>query len=52
MDGNGTVLREIAGPRFSEIVSSASLRARTWGMQKWECGLRTLTHNLMLLAAA
>jgi hypothetical protein len=33
-------------------IFGASLRARTWGMQKWECGLRTLTHNLMLLAAA
>ena len=29
----------------------SSLRARTWPMQRWECGLRALTHNLMLLAA-
>lgn len=28
----------------------AALRARTWIMQQWECGLRVLTHNLMLLA--
>jgi hypothetical protein len=30
----------------------ASLRARTWPMQQWECMARALTHNLMLLAAA
>ena len=30
----------------------AALRARTWAMQKWECMMRALTHNLMLLAAA
>jgi Transposase DDE domain len=29
----------------------AALRARTWIMQQWECMLRALTHNLMLLAA-
>jgi hypothetical protein len=29
----------------------ATLRARTWIMQQWECLLRVLTHNLMLLAA-
>jgi hypothetical protein len=33
-------------------VLGAALRARTWAMQKWECMLRALTHNLMLLAAA
>jgi hypothetical protein len=30
----------------------SALRARTWCMQQWECLLRVLTHNLMLLAAA
>lgn len=30
----------------------AALRARSWTMQQWECMLRALTHNLMLLAAA
>jgi transposase len=30
----------------------SALRARTWRMQKSECALRVLTHNLMLLAAA
>lgn len=30
----------------------SALRARTWPMQQWECSLRVLTHNLMLLAAA
>jgi hypothetical protein len=30
----------------------AALRARTWPMQQWECMLRALTHNLMLVAAA
>lgn len=29
----------------------AALRARTWLMQQWECTLRVLTHNIMLLAA-
>jgi len=42
---------ESAISRHKRIFGS-SLRARTWVMQKWECGLRTLTHNLMLLAAA
>ncbi len=32
-------------------IFGSSLRARTWQMQRWECGLRALTHNLMLLAA-
>jgi hypothetical protein len=41
---------ESAISRHKRIFGS-SLRARTWGMQKGECGLRTLTHNLMLLAA-
>ena len=27
-----------------------ALRARRWPMQQWECYLRVLTHNLMLLA--
>ncbi len=30
----------------------SALRARSWMMQQWECCLRVLTHNLMLLAAA
>jgi transposase len=29
-----------------------ALRARTWLMQRWECLLRVLTHNLALVAAA
>jgi transposase len=29
----------------------AALRARSWRMQQWECTLRVLTHNIMLLAA-
>jgi hypothetical protein len=33
-------------------VLGAALRARTWAMQKWECRMRALTHNLLLLAAA
>lgn len=30
----------------------SSLRARSWPMQQWECLLRVVTHNLLLLAAA
>jgi transposase len=29
-----------------------ALRARTWFMQQWECFMRVLVHNLLLLAAA
>jgi hypothetical protein len=29
-----------------------ALRARSWLMQQWECLLRVLTHNLLILAAA
>jgi len=29
-----------------------ALRARTWLMQQWECLLRVLTHNLLLVAGA
>lgn len=36
--------------RNKRLLGSA-LRARTWLMQQWECFLRVLTHNLMLLAA-
>lgn len=42
---------ESAFSRNKRIFGSA-LRARTWLMQQWECSLRVLTHNLMLLAAA
>jgi len=42
---------ESAFSRHKRIFGS-SLRARTWLMQKCECALRVLTHNLMLLAAA
>jgi hypothetical protein len=42
---------ESAFSRNKRLFGSA-LRARTWHMQQWECSLRVLTHNLMLLAAA
>jgi transposase len=29
-----------------------ALRARTWQMQRWECLLRVLTHNVLLVAGA
>jgi hypothetical protein len=41
---------ESAFSRNKRLFGSA-LRARTWPMQQWECSLRVLTHNLMLLAA-
>jgi hypothetical protein len=41
---------ESAFSRNKRLLGSA-LRARTWLMQQWECQLRVLTHNLMLLAA-
>jgi hypothetical protein len=37
--------------RHKRLLGSA-LRARTWLMQQWECQLRILTHNIMLVAAA
>jgi len=36
--------------RNKRLLGSA-LRARTWFMQHWECLLRVLTHNLLLLGA-
>jgi len=42
---------ESAFSRHKRLFGSA-LRARSWLMQQWECLLRVLTHNLMLLAAA
>lgn len=42
---------ESAFSRNKRLFGSA-LRARTWPMQQWECSLRVLTHNLMLLATA
>jgi hypothetical protein len=42
---------ESAFSRNKRLFGSA-LRARTWPMQQWECQLRVLTHNLMLVAAA
>lgn len=42
---------ESAFSRHKRLLGPA-LRARTWVMQQWECLLRVLTHNLMLLAAA
>ena len=41
---------ESAFSRNKRLFGSA-LRARTWLMQQWECSLRVLTHNAMLLAA-
>ena len=50
-------LRETYGQRW-QVESSFSrhkrlfgpaLRARTWLMQQWECLLRVLTHNLLLV---
>jgi hypothetical protein len=41
---------ESAFSRHKRLLGT-SLRARTWAMQQWECLLRVLTHNLMLLAA-
>jgi Transposase DDE domain len=37
--------------RNKRLLGSA-LRARTWPMQQWECLLRVLTHNLLLVGAA
>lgn len=37
--------------RNKRLLGSA-LRARTWPMQQWECLLRVLTHNILLVAAA
>jgi hypothetical protein len=42
---------ESAFSRLKRRLGSA-LRARTWLMQQWECSLRVITHNVMLLAAA
>jgi hypothetical protein len=42
---------ESAFSRNKRLFGSA-LRARSWLMQQWECSLRVLTHNLLLLAAA
>jgi hypothetical protein len=42
---------ESAFSRLKRRLGSA-LRARSWPMQQWECGLRVITHNLMLLAGA
>jgi hypothetical protein len=41
---------ESAFSRHKRVLGSA-LRARSWLMQQWECQLRVLTHNLMLVAA-
>lgn len=41
---------ESAFSRFKRRLGD-SLRARTWAMQQWECLLRVICHNLMLLAA-
>jgi DDE family transposase len=37
--------------RHKRLLGSA-LRARSWPMQQWECMLRAITHDLMLIAAA
>jgi transposase len=42
---------ESAFSRHKRLLGAA-LRARTWLMQQWECLLRVLTHNTMLVAAA
>lgn len=42
---------ESAFSRHKRLLGPA-LRARTWLMQQWECLLRALTHNLMLMAGA
>jgi len=41
---------ESAFSRHKRLLGTA-LRARTWFMQQWECLMRVLTHNLMLLAS-
>jgi len=42
---------ESAFSRHKRVLGCA-LRARSWPMQQWECQLRVLTHNLMLVAVA
>jgi hypothetical protein len=42
---------ESAFSRHKRRLGSA-LSARSWPMQQWECQLRVLTHNLLLVAAA
>jgi len=39
---------ESAFSRNKRLLGSA-LRARSWKSQQWECLLRVLTHNLMIL---
>ena len=41
---------ESAFSRHKRLLGSA-LRARSWPMQQWECLMRVLTHNVLLLAA-